>query len=525
MYDDEEELDLTTLKYVMYVRKSTEGAERQVRSIDDQKKECKDLAKRLGLNVVDIIREEKSAKIPNKRPAFKEMLKRIRAKEFDAIIAWHPDRLARNMIEAGKLIHMLDTGVVKDMRFVSHQFSNDANGKMLLGMLFVFSKHYSDDLSAKVSRGVKGNLRDYKSGGTPKHGYIRDKEGIYREDGDNFLIIQKAWHMRADGKTQQEICDYINAQGYQKFIATKGGHVTYIMHDTPLSNMFKDTFYYGELNQAGQTVDLVAAPVPFTPMITRDLYFAVQELSRTRRRRSGDKSRQVYLPLRYMVYCDVCKFDKPMQVSAPPGRDKTRRLRYECRNKQCSRKRGEKSIRGKLVFEELDRVINAELTNLSDAAYDEYLKEMKSYSNTVKEKLRGELSRARNAKAGYERKIAELTPSLTVLSDTRAKQTISERIGEASQLLIEQEQMIERLQKSIERTTLPAIDKDVFKGNLTELANKLKAADVVQKDIIVSNLFLNLYFDNQKMTRYSYKEPYASLAELTSFQRGGGGWT
>lgn len=97
MYD-EQELDLKTLKYVMYVRKSTEGAERQVRSIDDQKKECYDLAKRLGLNVIDVIPEEKSAKIPNKRPAFKDMLKRIRAKEFDAVIAWHPDRLARNMI-------------------------------------------------------------------------------------------------------------------------------------------------------------------------------------------------------------------------------------------------------------------------------------------------------------------------------------------------------------------------------------------------------------------------------------------
>ena len=147
----------------------------------------------MGLNVVEVIGEEKSAKKPNNRPKFKKMLQRIRAKEFDAVIAWHPDRLARNMVEAGRLIHMLDTDVIRDMRFVSHQFSNDANGKMLLGMLFVFSKHYSDDLSAKVTRGVKGNLRDYKSGGTSKHGYIRDKEGIYRKDGDNFIILQKAW--------------------------------------------------------------------------------------------------------------------------------------------------------------------------------------------------------------------------------------------------------------------------------------------------------------------------------------------
>jgi hypothetical protein len=46
---------------------------------------------------------------------------------------------------------MVDEGVIKDLRFVTHYFTNDANGKMLLGMAFVLSKHYSDDLSQKVT--------------------------------------------------------------------------------------------------------------------------------------------------------------------------------------------------------------------------------------------------------------------------------------------------------------------------------------------------------------------------------------
>lgn len=56
------------------------------------------------------------------------------------------------------------------------------------------------------------------------------------------------------------------------------------------------------------------------------------------------------------------------------------------------------------------------------------------------------------------------------------------------------------------------------------MAEKLKAADVAQKDIIVSNLFLKLYFDHQKMTHYSLKEPFASLVELSAIQLGGSGW-
>ncbi|HSH18275.1 MAG TPA: recombinase family protein [Candidatus Saccharimonadales bacterium] len=522
--DDEQELDLKTLKYVMYLRKSTEGTERQVRSIPDQERECKELARRLGLNVVDIIKEERSAKIPNKRDDFKKMLRRIREKEFDAVISYHPDRLSRNSIESGKILHMLDTDIIKDIRFVSHQFSNDANGKMLLGMLFVFSKHYSDDLSTKVRRGVRGNLRDYKSGGTPKHGYIRDEEGVYRKDGDNFTILQKAWHMRAEGISQQEVCDYINSQGYQKHIAKRGGHVTFKMNDSTLSNILKDTFYFGELVQSGQTVDLVEAPVPFEPMINRELFFMVQELSRTRRRTSKLK-RTPFLPLRYLVFCDVCQFEKPMQVGHSTGRDKVSRLNYRCLNKDCPRERGYKSIRGKLVFDEIDKVLNKRLSNLPDKAYDEYLKELTKYSETAKIRIRSELSRAKATKAGYERKITQLSSSLVAVHDERARKVITEQIAEASQFLQEQEQLIQSSQQTLERSTLPAIDKDEFKATLKEMAQRLKAADVFQKDIIVSNLFLKLYFDQQKMTRYSLKEPFASLVDLSVFQHGGGGWT
>lgn len=522
MYEDQE-LDLKTLKYVMYLRKSTEDEGRQIRSIGDQERDCKDLAKRLGLNVVAIIKEEKSAKKPDHRPLFKDMLKRIRAKEFNAVIAWHPDRLARNMIDAGKIIHMLDTNVVQDIRFVSHQFSNDANGKMLLGMLFVFSKHYSDDLSTKVTRGVRGNLRDFKSGGTPKHGYIRDNEGIYRKDGINFDIIQRAWHMRANGEHIQAICDFINEQGYKKFFKKDDkGHQVFRMTDSVLSNLFKDTFYYGELVQSDQVVDLVAAPVPFDPMIDRELYFKVQDFGKTNQRRT--KGRKPILPLRYMVYCDVCKYDRPMQVGRSKGRDGTHRLYYRCLNADCSREYGNRSIRGKIVFDEIDRVIREKLQKLPPEAYDNYIKEVKSYSKTAKTKIRADLVSAKTTRNGYADKVEKLSASLSSIPEN-AQATVINQIGIASQEINRLDQAIKKYERSMERATLPKIDRKEFEETIAQLADKLKAADVVQKDLIANNLFLNLHFGDQKMTHYSLKEPFASLIELHAIQLGGGGWT
>ncbi len=184
-------VELTKLRYVLYARKSTEDENRQVRSIEDQIRDCKALAEREGLRIIATIKEKKSAKKPGQRPQFTQMLADI-GKKYDAILSWHPDRLCRNMLEGGQIINMLDENELKDIRFNSHQFSNDANGKMLLGMLFVFSKQYSDDLSAKVSRGVEGNFSEGKSSGTPKWGYDRSEEtGLY-EPNQHFDTIQQA---------------------------------------------------------------------------------------------------------------------------------------------------------------------------------------------------------------------------------------------------------------------------------------------------------------------------------------------
>src|SRR5579871_3829665 len=118
-----DELDSKHLEYVLYARKSTDDAQRQVRSIGDQIAECQQLAAHLGLRVVEILTETKSAKIPGRRPIFRQMLRDIKAGKYDGILCWHPDRLARNPIEGGEIIHLVDTNVIKDMKFVMHYFS------------------------------------------------------------------------------------------------------------------------------------------------------------------------------------------------------------------------------------------------------------------------------------------------------------------------------------------------------------------------------------------------------------------
>ncbi len=60
--------------------------------------------------------EKQTAKIPG-RPVFNEMLLHVENGEASEILAWHPDRLARNSVDGGKIIYLLDTGKITKLKF------------------------------------------------------------------------------------------------------------------------------------------------------------------------------------------------------------------------------------------------------------------------------------------------------------------------------------------------------------------------------------------------------------------------
>ena len=91
------------MKVFLYARKSTDDEERQILSIDAQKNELREYAKTQGLVIVREFVESMTAKEPG-RPIFNDMLLRVEKGEADALLAWHPDRLARNSVDGGKII-------------------------------------------------------------------------------------------------------------------------------------------------------------------------------------------------------------------------------------------------------------------------------------------------------------------------------------------------------------------------------------------------------------------------------------
>lgn len=510
-------LDIAQLKYVLYARKSTTDETRQVRSIPDQISDCKLYAAGYGLNIVRILRETQSAKKPNQRPIFRQMINDIKRGVYDGILAWNPDRLARNMLEGGEIIDLIDQGVIKDLKFKTHTFTNDANGKMLLGMAFVLSKQYSDDLSQKVTRGVRSRLSEGRTP-TPKHGYINES-GIYSPDGKNFELIVDAWEMRKEGKPIESITKYMNQNGYSRIIKRNGKQVD--MDKRILSKILHDPFYYGMLVQAGQQVDLRQI-YDFIPAVNEEDYFTVQQLD-YRKIRPSTPHKTAFYPLRRIVLCHYC--GSPCVVAPSTGHIKTNRyLYYRCDDQGCIRNSPENkakhrsdptkiktSIRSKVVFDFVYAFLRNGL-NFTEKEYHEYYDNLILLTDQRRQEVRAKLLNLRGVLKKVKQDIEER--SLRIVNYDIKSQIWKINNNKIAELADEQAKLEEAIEKTEQLLREPETDRLTIEQflNLSKNAvNIVQSANAVDKDQIVREVFLNLSIDDKKVASYRLKEPFATL--------------
>jgi site-specific DNA recombinase len=183
------------VKYCLYARKSTESEERQILSIDSQIKEMLQLAEREDLEVVTMKRESHSAKETGKRPIFNEIIDELNQGKFNGILTWAPDRISRNAGDLGKIVDLMDSGALHEIRTFGQKFGNNPNEKFLLMILGSQAKLENDNRGINVKRGLRSRAEMGLWAGLAPLGYLNqnlmDKKCQILIDPHRAPIIRK----------------------------------------------------------------------------------------------------------------------------------------------------------------------------------------------------------------------------------------------------------------------------------------------------------------------------------------------
>jgi site-specific DNA recombinase len=253
-------------RYFIYVRKSTTGEETQARSIGDQLAEIRELVAKQHLEVVGSFEESQSAKTKGRRH-FNDMLARIEAGEADGIIAWHPDRLARNAFDGGQIIDLIDEGKIRDLKFCNFWFEPTAQGKLMLNLAFGQSKYYSDNLSVNIRRGQRQKTLEGVWAWRAPIGYLNDP--LSRKivpDPVRAPLIKKMFELYATGRyTFETLRDVVSAAGLS-------GDAKNTLSVSRHQDTLKNPFYYGMFILRGELHQGI-----HEPLVTKDLFDKVQQ--------------------------------------------------------------------------------------------------------------------------------------------------------------------------------------------------------------------------------------------------------
>lgn len=289
-------------KYFIYARKSSEGADRQILSIEGQLNELQKIVQRDNLTVVGTFTESKSAHIPNNRPAFTQMITKIQKGVGNGIIVWHTNRITRNPKESGVIQQLLQDGKIVSIITPYRHFRTEDNA-LLFSIEASEANQYSRDLSVNVKRGLK---QKYEMGHPPGYaqlGYLNTKSSIR---GSNKIIVdEERWHIVRKGfelvlsgaYTISQVLDILN-NDYG--LRTRPGNMK---GGRPLSKsgfyrMLINPFYYGIFYRNGMMYKGT-----YKPMITVGEFDRIQLILG---RKGKPRSQKHVFAYTGLIKCGVC---------------------------------------------------------------------------------------------------------------------------------------------------------------------------------------------------------------------------
>jgi len=300
------------MRYVAYLRISSDEQVGNF-SLDAQENAIRQwVAGQDGILVDTYIDEAHSGRTTD-RPAFLEMRRDARDGNFDAIVVYSFDRLARTFSDALAIKYLLRHEYRLKVFSVT-EASEDSDGEMgiiIEGVLESVADWYSQNLSRETSRGKKERARQGYHNNRAPFGMDKNDEGILIPHEENLDGLKMAFELYSCGEfSDNDIARELNDAGYRSTTGRRFStdtirdllrnrtYLGYVKYQPYKKNPDGSRSYAGEIQWFDGKHDAV---------ISEDLFNLCQDIRAERRSKRGkfSQDKKTYL-LSDLVYCAEC---------------------------------------------------------------------------------------------------------------------------------------------------------------------------------------------------------------------------
>ena len=179
-------------------------------SLGEQEEKLKALCDYKGYKIHRVYKDAGiSAKDMEHRPEFQQMLKDMREKKINAIVAYKLDRVTRSVRDLEELISELEANkcyLICDRDDVN---TSTANGRFFVRMLTVLSQLEIEIVSERTKFGLVGAIKQGHFPGKPPFGYKHVNKKLVIDHSTSW-VVEKIFELYRNGLSFQKVANYLN---------------------------------------------------------------------------------------------------------------------------------------------------------------------------------------------------------------------------------------------------------------------------------------------------------------------------
>ena len=326
-------------KVAIYARVSTTEQAEEGYSIDEQLRLLKEWCKDKGHEVFqEYIDRGISGKSIKKREALQQLLRDASQKEFDIVIVWKTNRLARNILDTLKIIELLDKNNIVFQSYSENHENETKEGRFRLYMMSALAEYERENIAENVKMGMLARAREGSWNGGQVLGYDTVHTNVEnRKRRMSKLVInekeaqtvRRIFQLYTEGNGYKSIANRVNKEGH---LSKKGNYFTINAIKTIVTNPVYAGYIrynvrrdWNEKRRNNINPDPIIEKGKHNPIVSRETWEQAQAILKTRTGKPNRVHSGNY-PLTGILKCPTCGASTVLSRTNNKNKDGTKRV-------------------------------------------------------------------------------------------------------------------------------------------------------------------------------------------------------
>ena len=314
----------------VYVRVSTDDQRDNGYSIDSQLRMIKEYCEKNEYDIVDVYNDAGHSGKDLMRPEMQKLLKDIKTKKIDKLVAIKVDRLTRNNYDGFWLLNYCEEHDVKIELILEPYDVSTANGEMIFGMNLVFGQRERKEIGARTKRAMEEMALEHIHPSKAPYGYIRNKEtGHLEVEPIEAEVVKEIFELCKQGNSTRGIATIMkDNNAYLKQGKWKSDRVYKIL----TNSIYIGVFEYGKYKRKPQ--DILRVGNYCEPIIDEVTWNATRNV--LVKKKHSNYGEYIHL-FSGLVKCPICGeiMSSSESFKYPNGKQKVY-YHLRCKNHNCS---------------------------------------------------------------------------------------------------------------------------------------------------------------------------------------------